>query len=296
MPARLRSAKVSRHTPRQIAARQRDLITVEQLRASGLSDAAITRRVAAGVLRRVHRGVYTFTLAPLSGEAMWLAATLACGSGAGISHYAAGTNLGVSRFRSSRIDVVSPRKRILEGVRVHFTRTLDPVDITIHRGIPTTRFRRLIVDFADELTPFQLANVLHEGAFKGLLGPDIPNPPGRHNLAVLNRAFELHHAGSAGTRSTAEDAFLRLGLPEPIVNTGFLGFEVDFRWPQERLVVEVDGPPHGRASNRVTDAHRDAALRERGYAVLRFSDRAVQSDGRNVAARVLDALSVRPTP
>ncbi len=83
-----------------------------------------------------------------------------------------------------------------------------------------------------------------------LVPPNIPAPPGRHNLAILDRAFELHHAGSAGTRSTAEDVFLRriADLPEPIVNTGFLGFEVDFRWPQQLVVVEVDGPPRGRAT------------------------------------------------
>jgi hypothetical protein len=210
MPANLPHRTVPRHTPREIAARQRDLITLAQLLATGLTDSAITKQVRRGELRRVFRGVYTLTQAPLPRETYWLAAVLACGPGAGISHYAAGGLLDVSRFRSSLIDVVSPRKRTLDEVRVHYSRALAKDDITTVRGIPVTRFRRLIVDLADRLTAFQLANVLHEGARKGVVPPDIPAPPGRHNLAILNRAFELHHAGSAGTRSTAEDV-----LPPP---------------------------------------------------------------------------------
>ncbi|MDA0174568.1 type IV toxin-antitoxin system AbiEi family antitoxin domain-containing protein [Solirubrobacter taibaiensis] len=295
MPAHLRLAKVAGHTPRQIAARQRDLITTDQLLSAGLSAAGITRRVRASELRRVFKGVYTFSSAPLSREARWLATALACGESAGISHFAAGTHLGVSRFHSSLIDVVSPRKRTLDGVRVHFTRTLQPQDITTHKGIPVTRFRRLLVDFADVLTPFQLANVLHRGALKGLVPPDIPEAPGRHNTTTLHKAFALHESGSTGTRSTAEDVFLTFDLPEPLVNVAYLGFEVDFRWPEQRVAVEVDSPPHGRPYNRAADVGRDTALDADRYTVLRFSADDVQSYGRQVAQRVRDALSVRPT-
>src|SRR4051794_23663105 len=78
-------------------------------------------------------------------------------------------------------------------------------------------------------------------------------------LGVLTRALELHRSGSAGTRSTAEDAFLRLiadRLPEPLVNTPLFGEEVDFYWPDRQLVVEVDGPAHGRPTSRRDDAAR----------------------------------------
>lgn len=290
MPPNLPQGTVSRHTPRQIAARQRELITVGQLLATGLTDSAITKQVHRGQLRRVHRGVYTFSVAPLSRETQALAAVLACGPGAGASHFIAGTLLGVSRFRSALIEVVSPRKRTLEGVRVHYCRTLRPSDITTRRGIPVTRFARLLVDFADVLTAFQLANVLHMGAFKGLVPPDIPHAPGRHNRTTLTKAFALHHGGSAGTRSTAEDVFLTLDLPEPLVNVVYLGFEVDFRWPAQRVAVEVDGPHHGRAYDRHADIARDKALVADGYTVLRFSADDVQQRGPAVARRVRDTL------
>jgi hypothetical protein len=103
---------------------------------------------------------------------------------------------------------------------------------------------------------------------------------GRRNLARLRTAIELHLSGSAGTRSNAEDAFLRLidrHLERPLVNTHLLDEEVDFHWPDRRLVVEVDGPGHARPSARRDDARRDAKLTAAGSRVLRFSDRDVYS-------------------
>ena len=90
---------------------------------------------------------------------------------------------------------------------------------------------------------------------------------GRRKLHVLERAIELHHAGSAGTKSAGEDAFLTLGYPEPHVNTDLHGFEVDFHWPEHQLVVEIDGGGH---SDR-HDAGRDRVLHANGYSVLRLS-------------------------
>ena len=104
------------------------------------------------------------------------------------------------------------------------------------------------------------------------------------------KAFALHHSGSAGTRSTAEDVFLTFDLPEPLVNVVYLGFEVDFRWPAQRVAVEVDGPHHGRAYNRNADIARDKALVADGYTVLRFSADDVQQRGPAVTHLVRDAL------
>ncbi|MDA0183654.1 DUF559 domain-containing protein [Solirubrobacter phytolaccae] len=302
MSPKVRHTGVSGHTPspdqriRGVAARQRDLVTLTQLRHAGLTNGGIARRVDDGVLRRVFRGVYTTSQAVLSPETLGLAATMACGPGAGLSHYACGTLYGISRFRSSLIDVVSPRKRTLEGVRVHRSRTLTSSDITSIRGIPVTTVPRLYVDFADVLTPFQLANVIHEAAYENL-STSLPEAAGRHNQKTLAKAFELHAQGSAGTRSPAEDAFLDLDLPEPLVNVVHLGFEVDFRWPEQLVAVEVDGGQHVRRPySRNADARRDEVLRAHGYTVLRFPAKAVLYRGSEVERRVLDTLSVRPAP
>jgi hypothetical protein len=93
---------------------------------------------------------------------------------------------------------------------------------------------------------------------------------GRHSLDVLGRAIELFKSGSAGTRSRNEVLFLRLDLPQPLVNTKLLGFELDFLWPEQRLNVEVDGAQHNSPAVRRADAARDRILTAAGYTVLRF--------------------------
>ena len=146
---------------------------------------------------------------------------------------------GCSRFPTPLIEVVSPRRRKVAGAQVHHCRTLNPRDLTDHLGIPITTAHRMFVDLADALTPHQLANVIHKAAYRGryveaAIRDVMARMNGRHNLAALERAMELHRMGSAGTKSGAEDAFLRLPLPEPLVNMHLLGREVDFHWPEQR--------------------------------------------------------------
>ena len=82
---------------------------------------------------------------------------------------------------------------------------------------------------------------------------------GRHKLAVLERAIELHRSGCPGTKSAGEDAFLALFADdEPLVNLHVEGRQVDFHWPEHRLVVEIDGAGHERDPTRLDDTHRDA--------------------------------------
>ena len=125
------------------------------------------------------------------------------------------------------------------------------------------------MDLSDPLTPHQLANVIHQGAYHGLyveaaVRDVVARSNGRHNLATLERAMELHRMGSAGTKSGAEDAFLRLDLPEPLVNMHLLGREVDFHWPDHGVVVEVDGI-HGLPWTVADDSGRDAAQTAAGW-------------------------------
>lgn len=280
-----------------IAARQYGLITTAQLLASGMTHPAITRAVQRGDLHRLGLGVYALGHDALSREAHWLAAVLSGGASSGLGGLAAGKLWDVSRFAVPVIDVVVPRqRRDRPGVRFHRANDLDPRDLTSHRRIPVTTMHRTHVDLADDLTPHQLANVMHEAAFRGrFVEPAIRDSMGRvwgrPRLWVVERALELHAGGSAGTRSGAEDAFLALvgDFAEPLVNVGFEGFERDFRWPDSRLVVEVDGPGHGRPRSRLDDARRDHALREAGYAALRFTDEDVHQRPREVLAAIIDS-------
>ena len=266
----------------QIAARQHGVVRLAQLLWAGLNHEAVAWRVKAKRLHRLYRGVYAVGHVGLSEKGHMLAAVYACGDGSALNLWHCAWHWNVSRFGlPARIDVVVPRQcRPRPPVRAHECRGLDRRDITLHQRIPVTRVSRLLVDLSDVLTPFQLAYVIHEAAFRGLFSvaatrDAIARANGRHHLKRLERAIELHLSGSAGTKSNGEDNFLRRTegrVEEPLVGTHLLNEEVDFHWPSRRLVVEIDGSPHGRPPTRRDDARRDAKLAAAGLTVLRLRD------------------------
>ena len=267
----------------RIAARQHGLITFRQLLTCGLTGSGVMKRVRTGRLHRIHRGVYAVGHGRLSQEGRWMAAVLWAGEGTGLSHLTAAVHLGAWRRRLEGIDVISPRRhRALPGIRAHWARNLDPRDLTIHRGIPVTTMARTLVDLTDVLTEYQLANVIHEAAFRNRFSEAatraaMARAPGR-KLHILERALEAHANGSAGTKSDLEDQFLAqlpTDLPAPLVNaavpTPHRQLEVDLVWPDLKLCIEVDGRGHARPKTRREDAERDRLLGEAGYTVVRVS-------------------------
>jgi hypothetical protein len=256
-----------------VARRQYGLITTAQLRTAGLTEGAVHQRVRNGRLHSLYRGVYAVGHRRLSQEAHWMAAVLAAGQGAALSHGAAAKHWRIWRGRVEGIDVIVPgQRRTRKGIRVHRVRNLDRRDTTIHRGIPITTPARTLVDLASVLTRYQLANVIHEAAFRNLFDNDavreaMARATGRHT-ATLHAALQAHAAGSAGTKSTLEDQFLETwDGPEPLVNTKI---EVDMYWPAENLVVEIDGPGHQRPTTRNADAAREEALKAAGITTVRL--------------------------
>ena len=257
-------------------------MTLAQLVALGLDRRAVARWVADGRLHRVYRGVYAVGHAGLSREGRWLAAVYASGKGAGLGANAAADLWEVSRKPSSLVEVVVPtQRRAQPGVKLLISRTLEPRDVVIYRGIPVTHVARMLVDLTESQTPHQLANVIHEAAYRkrfnlGATRQTMVRANGRHKLVVLERALELNASGSAGTKSDLEDVFLALlhaaALPEPLVNTHVAGEEADCCWPDRRLIAEVDGPGHLRPRAKRNDARKDAIWRAAGYEVLRFTD------------------------
>ena len=134
-----------------VARRQHALITIWQLLAIGLDTSAVSKRVARGMLHRRYRGVYVVGQPTLSPEGEFLAAALAAGPGAALSHRPAARLHGISRFHAPRIAVVTIHQRRPNGVEVHRVRALDPRDVTTHRGVPVTTVHRTLVDRHDPL-------------------------------------------------------------------------------------------------------------------------------------------------
>jgi very-short-patch-repair endonuclease len=278
-------SEVGSHTPSvdavlaAFARRQHGLVTGAQLAQAGLGYAAVSKRVANGRLHRRHRGVYAVGHPRLSQEGLWMAAVLGAGEGAVLSHLSAAVLWKIWRRRVQGIDVVAARERRLMGVRVHRARRLDPRDATVRDGIPVTTVARTQVDLTDVLTPEQLANVIHEAAFRNLYDARateaaIQRANGRRHLASLQAAVRAHATGSAGTKSNLEDRFLaavhQAGLPAPRINTRVQDLEVDFHWPERNLCVEIDGTGHERPRTRAEDRARDRALKAAGQTVIRL--------------------------
>ena len=237
----------------ELAARQHGVVTAAQLRELGLGYQGTSERVQAGTLHRIHRGVYAVGHDRLSEKGAYMAAALAAGDGAALAGLSAAALWKAWRRKVPQIEVLTPaRRRQQAGFHVRTTRHIHPSDVTTHDGIPVTTMARTLVDLTDTLTPHQLANVIHEAAFRNRFNAEatkhaIKRANGRPNLNRLVHALALNAVGSAGTRS---------------------GLEVDFALPG--LVIEVDGPGHNRPRTQRIDRERELRLNEAGYEVVRI--------------------------
>jgi very-short-patch-repair endonuclease len=284
----------------RFAGRQHGLVRNEQLRAIGLSRDAVYGRVARGLLHRHYAGVYSVGHAKLSREGEFLAAVYAGGRDALLGHLAAAELCRVRKYRALLIDVVAPSWRPAEnGVRFHQSRTVHPRDRTIVNGIPVTSMPRLFVDLTDDLEePLELANVIHEAAFRGWFDLNatrdaMARANGRHNLRILEEALAANAAGSAGLKSRNEAAFLsmlkRAHLPPAKVNVHVADVEPDFHWPELKLAVEIDGHGHTRPRTQREDALKERLLERAGYRVLRFTEEELERP-RSVISAVRAAM------
>ncbi|MGH2956126.1 MAG: DUF559 domain-containing protein [Solirubrobacterales bacterium] len=290
-----------------VAARQHGVVSVSQLRSCQLSEVQVRKLCARGLLHRVHRGAYSVGNPRLSRQGRWMAAVLASGPGAALSHGHAAALWGIrSRSPSGPVDVVlrtrDGRNR-RDGIRVHRPRVLREEEFTSYRGIPVTSAARTVLDLAQYLRGRRLERAADEAQrlrlcavedLAEMLDAHRGHPGHRHLLGVLAR----HEIGSTLTRSELEERFLDLcrrhGLAKPLVNSLLFDYLVDFHWPAARVVVELDGyASHGTRTAFERDRDRDSTLTAEGYVVLRFTWRDLASRRGVVARRVGQTLAAR---
>jgi hypothetical protein len=283
----------------ELAERQWGVASLAQLRGLGLGERAVQQRAQAGRLRRVHRGVYAVGHAPLRREGRWLAAVLACGEGAVLSHVSAAAHWGLLHSDATLMDVTTPASR--RGgpkIRLHRSRSLTACDTTRHQGIPITTVPRTLLDLAATIPAHRLERALAQAERLRLydhraIEDVIATANGHRGRTLLAQATAQD---PKFTRSELEAWFLNLvreiDLPEPLVNFTLTApdhprLEVDFCWPSQRLIVELDGwdTHHTRAAFE-QDRRRDAALQAVGWRVLRFTWR----ENRATIQRRLQAL------
>jgi very-short-patch-repair endonuclease len=277
----------------ELAARQHGVVSIDQLRGAGLTDAAVTRRVRAGRLHRIHRGVYAVGHPGLTMEGRWMAAVLAFPAAVAVpqpGESRADPVLAVLSYRSAAalwellpaadgaVDVSVPTqagRRRRWGIRPHRCRSLLPEQTTRRRGIPVTTPARTIADLRRAVSPRELRRAIRQASVLGLpIGTEVTD----------------------GTRSELEYLFLRLcqrhTLPAPAVNARVESLMVDFLWEREKLVVETDGYRFHRGQAAFEDDRsRDLELRTRGYEVIRLSFRQVSEEPERIGRMLRKRLT-----
>jgi len=277
-----------------IAGRQHGCVSGAQLAAAGLSRRAIAHRVSRGWLVRRHRGVYL--VGPLEAPlARAMAALLSVGPGAVLSHDAAAAVWELRPRSAGPIDVTLASRdvRSRHGIRVHRVANLHRRERARLRDLPVTSPARTLLDLATTLTARDLARAVEQAELRHLTTHDDlthfltsrRSHRGAANLRAATRTdIQL-------TRSEAERRFLDLvneaRLPEPAANTCVAGHEVDFLWPAERLIVEVDGYEfHSSRAAFERDRIRDADLQALGYRVIRITWRRLIDEPLAVVAAI----------
>lgn len=264
----------------RLARRQHGVVSVGQVHRLGLTEPAIRRRVRSGRLHRLHRGVYAVGHLALTPRARMLAAVLAAGPGAVLSHRGAATLWGLEPTLKAPIDVtVASRsgRAARQGIRVHRPVSLEASAHTIRDGIPVTAVGRTLDDLARVLPPDRHARLVNRARDLGLVRGD---PFGDVTRSHLERRFLA--------------LCTRHGIRRPVVNGRVGRYEVDFHWRDQRVVVETDGrATHDRDGTFETDRIRDSELVTAGWRVVRFTYARVFDDGPAVGA-ILRALLREP--
>jgi len=290
----------------EIADRQHGLVAHRQLVALGLGPGAIKHRMGTGRWHSVHRGVYAVGRRRLSADGHRMAAVLACGPGAVLSHRDAAALWVIRATARTRIDVTVPRPnaRSRPGIHVHRVRTLHPDDCTIHDGIPVTTVARTLLDLAEVVRPRDVERAFDEAERLRLLDlvaleAACARGHGRHGLKVLRHLLADRRPSLVDTWSVLEARFLpfchRHGVPVPAVNVAVAGFTVDALWTRERLIAELDSYEfHGKTRAAFErDRARDAALLIAGYRVIRLTWRRLEREPERVAGELRALLHAR---
>jgi hypothetical protein len=262
-----------------IAGRQHGVITTAQLYSCGLGASGISKWVKAGRLHRIHRGVYAVGHPGLGIEGEWMAAVLACGDGAVLSHRSAAMLLRMQEPErgSVHVSVASANGRARRNsIVVHRPSTLLPSQTTSRLNIPVTKPARTLADLRRVGPDWEYRKALRQAEFRQLPIGDLPE--------------------ADGTRSGLESRFLafcrRYRLPEPEPNAEIGPFTVDFLWRAERVVVETDSyRTHGGQVAFEEDRERDLYLKARGYEVVRVTDRHLNADQAGVASALRAMLA-----
>ena len=293
----------------ELADRQHGVVARSQLLGLGLGRRAIARRLESMRLRQIHRGVYAVGHLQLARPSWWMAAVLACGPGAVLSHRCAAALWGILEGWPTTVDISVGRELAgREGIRPHVA-AIAPDERTVHAGIPVTTVARTLLDLAADLQLHELGRALERAEALRLsdqtsLVALMERHRGRRGTANLKAAMR-EGLRPVVTKSELERRFLsfveRAGLPRPQTNIwlqlGGEWMEVDCAWPEQRVIVELDSRTyHGTTAAFERDRKRDRRAQAHGWRPIRVTDRALREEPHALVADVRALLDVSAAP
>jgi very-short-patch-repair endonuclease len=268
-----------------LAGRQHGVVGRWQLRELGLGEKMIKTRIAHGGLGRLHRGVYAVGHRALTVESRWMAAVLAHGPHAVLSHRSAGQLWGLYPRGRIAPEITCPgSKKTKRGIVAH-RGSLPSDEVVQVRGIPVTSVPRTMLDLAGTRNAREVERAWNEMEVRGytdfLSVPDLlERYPGRNGSLVLARLANRKSLPVGITRNDFEDTFLALidrhGLPRPRMNVhvALRGrfYEIDCFWEDRRVAIELDGgAAHKTTKAFEDDRERDRILTAEGYTPTRIT-------------------------
>jgi hypothetical protein len=288
---------------RELAERQHGVVSRRQLFELGFEKGLVQGRLDSGLLVPLHHGVFAVGHRRIGRKGEWMAAVLACGPGALLSHGSAlelwGIRKAVGFPEVTRRSGGSPRR----GIHLHQTRVLEDAERTVRLGVPVTSIERAFLDVAPRFRARQLERMLVAADREGHvrwheLMRLLERTPRRRGARRLSRVVAFVDPRAVDARSPLEVDFLALcreaHLPIPEVNVLVEGFLVDFLWRAERVIVETDGYAFHRDRPAFERDHqRTIALTAAGYEVHRATYRMLAQEPADIVAVVRDALRRR---
>lgn len=301
----MRDAQATAAT-RSLAERQHGVVATWQLLGRGVGETAVQTRREAGLLVPLHQGVYALGHRRLSREGTWMAAVLACGPGAVLSHFHAGQLWGICGAYGA-VEVLRQsgglRPEGHRGVRLHQTRRLHSYEVNIERGIPVAVMERVLLDLAARTDSKRLERAFVQAYKSGefswsRLGRIITRRRGCKGVGKLRRIALEVDPEALETKSVSEVDFLVLcregSMSTPAVNVLVEGHLVDFLWPGEKVIVETDSwGHHGDHLTFEKDRQRDVDLIAAGYDVHRTTYKMLERDPDPFLNNVRRALQAR---
>jgi very-short-patch-repair endonuclease len=289
-----------------LAEEQYGVVTYRQMRELGLSNGHIHRASKASRLRRVHRGVYAVGHKNLSRHGVALAAVLACGEGAVLSHRSAAWLWGFLPHFPSEPEVTVPsRGHHRRGIRVHRSVAMPDRDRATFESIPVTSAVRTLFDLAGAVSSRDRSRAVDRAKRTERLDlAELDALIARRSRTVearlLRDALALYRK-PVHDRARSELLFVQAleeeGVDLPRLNCWVAKWEIDAYWEAERFAVEVDGwESHGSRQAFEEDRLRSEEMKLAGIDCIRISARRIEKEPRQVARNIRTLLAPRRPP